>query len=60
MGILDDAAGKAKEFLGTDQGEQVSDKVIDGVADKANDLTGGKFEDQITQGQQAADGAIGH
>lgn len=60
MGFLDDAADKAKGFLGTDQGEQVSDNVLDGVADKANDLTGGKFEDQIKQGQQAADNAIGN
>lgn len=60
MGFVDDAVDKAKGFLGTDQGEQVSDNVLDGVADKANDLTGGKFEDQIAQGQQAADNAIGN
>jgi hypothetical protein len=59
MGFLDDAIDKAKDFLGTDQGEEVSDNVLGGVADKANDLTGGKFEDQIQQGEQAADGAIG-
>ncbi|GAA4177354.1 antitoxin [Gryllotalpicola koreensis] len=60
MGFLDDAVDKAKDFLGTDQGEQVSDNVLDGAAAKANDLTGGKFEDQIKQGQQAADNAIGN
>ncbi|AYG02918.1 antitoxin [Gryllotalpicola protaetiae] len=60
MGLLDDAVDKAKGFLGTDQGEQVSDNVLDGAADKASDLTGGKFEDQIKQGQQAADNAIGN
>jgi hypothetical protein len=59
MGFLDDAIDKAKDFLGTDQGEEVSDNVLGTVADKANDLTGGKFEDQIQQGEQAADGAIG-
>ncbi|GAA4190245.1 hypothetical protein GCM10022288_19230 [Gryllotalpicola kribbensis] len=59
MGFLDDAVDKAKDFLGTDQGEQVSDNVLAGVADKANDLTGGKFEDQIAQGRQTADDAIG-
>ncbi|GAA4159982.1 hypothetical protein GCM10022286_15340 [Gryllotalpicola daejeonensis] len=60
MGFLDDAVDKGKDFLGTDQGEQVSDNVLGGIADKANDLTGGKFEDQISQGQQAADDAIGN
>ena len=59
MGFLDDAIDKAKDLLGTDQGEQVSDNVLGAAADKANDLTGGKFEDQIQQGEQAADGAIG-
>jgi len=59
MGLLDDAINKGKDFLGTDQGEQMSDNVLEGAAGKANDLTGGKFTDQINQAEQAADGAIG-
>ncbi|MCL2514484.1 MAG: antitoxin [Microbacteriaceae bacterium] len=59
MGFLDDAINQGKDFLGTDQGEQISDNVLNAAAEKANDLTGGKFSDQIQQGEQAADGAIG-
>lgn len=69
MADLGDLTGKAKEFLDSDavqnalkseQAEDISDKLLDGVADVANKVTGGKFEDQIDGARDAADGAIGN
>jgi len=67
MGI-DDITGKAKEFLESDQvkgmleseqAEDISDKVLDAVADAADRFTGGKFSDQIEDVKSSIDGAIG-
>ena len=67
MGI-DDITAKAKEFLNDgrvadalkgEQAEDISDKVLDGVADVANKVTGGKFEEQIDGAREAADKAVG-
>lgn len=67
MGI-DDITGKAKEFLESDQvkgmleseqAEDISDKVLEGVADVADKVTGGKFTDQIEDVKSNIDGAIG-
>ncbi|MDO8337442.1 MAG: antitoxin [Microcella sp.] len=67
MGI-DDITGKAKEFLESDQvkgmleseqAEDISDKVLDAVADAADKVTGGKFSDQIEDVKSNIDGAIG-
>ena len=67
MGI-DDITAKAKEFLNdgrvadalkSEQAEDISDKVLDGVADVANKVTGGKFEEQIDGAREAADKAVG-
>ncbi|MEV8337835.1 Rv0909 family putative TA system antitoxin [Leucobacter sp. NPDC077196] len=68
MGI-DDLTAKAKEFLAdnrvsealkSEQAEDVSDKLLDSVADAANKATGGKFEDKIADARDAADKAIGN
>ncbi|UAJ81511.1 antitoxin [Leifsonia sp. ZF2019] len=68
MAGLDDITNKAKEFLDSDtvknalkseQAEDISDKLLDGVADAANKVTGGKFESQIDGARDAADKAIG-
>lgn len=65
---LDDITTKAKEFLDNDnvknalkseQAEDISDKLLDGVAGAANKVTGGKFEDQIEGARDAADKAVG-
>ncbi|GIT79226.1 hypothetical protein LLS1_08950 [Leifsonia sp. LS1] len=65
---LDDITNKAKEFLDSDtvknalkseQAEDISDKLLDGVADAANKVTGGKFESQIDGARDAADKAVG-
>ncbi len=67
MGI-DDITGKAKEFLESDQvkgmleseqAEDISDKVLDAVAEAADKVTGGKFLDQIEDVKSNIDGAIG-
>lgn len=67
MGI-DDITGKAQEFLNdnkvkealdSQQAEDISDKLLDGVAGFADKLTGGKFSEQIEGARDAADGAVG-
>lgn len=58
MGI-DDIINKAKDMLGTEQGEQISDTVLDKASDLANQVTGGKFEGQIGGVRDSIDGAIG-
>lgn len=56
---LGDMAKKAKDALSSEKGEQTSDKVLDGAADLANKVTGGKHADKIQQGRDAADERIG-
>lgn len=67
MGI-DDITGKAKEFLESDQvkgmleseqAEDISDKVFEGVAEVADKVTGGRFTEQIEDVKTNIDGAIG-
>lgn len=65
---LDDITKKAQEFLaddkvknalGSQQAEDISDKLLDGVADAASTVTGGKFDEQISGAKAAADKAVG-
>ncbi|MBG6056994.1 hypothetical protein RCH16_000180 [Cryobacterium sp. MP_M5] len=65
---LEDITKKAQDFLGdnkvkdalnSEQAEDISDKLLGGVADLANKVTGGKFEEQIEGARAAADGKIG-
>jgi len=69
MAGLDDITNKAKEFLDSgavkdalksEQAEDISDKLLDGVADAADKVTGGKFSDQIEGARNAADEKIGN
>jgi cobalamin biosynthesis protein CbiD len=69
MAGLDDITNKAKEFLDSDavkdalkseQAEDVSDKLLDGVAGAAKKVAGGKFEEQIDGARDAADGKVGN
>ena len=53
------ADDKVKDALGSQQTEDISDKLLDGVADAASKITGGKFDGQIDGAKKAADGAIG-
>jgi hypothetical protein len=61
MGLLDDAKEKLTNLVNDnpDKVEEFSDKGLDAAADKANDLTGGKYADQIQQGRDTADEKIG-
>ncbi|WP_309617463.1 antitoxin [Salinibacterium sp.] len=65
---LEDITGKAQEFLNdnkvkdalnSQQAEDISDKLLDGVAGVADKITGGKFAEQIDGARDAADGAVG-
>lgn len=67
MGI-DDITGKAQEFLNdnkvkdalnSQQAEDISDKLLDGVAGVADKITGGRFAEQIDGARASADNAIG-
>jgi len=61
-------ADKAKQFLDSDQvkdalkseqAEDISDKVLDGVEDAVNKATGGRFEQQIEDARDNVDKAVG-
>ncbi|RBP63676.1 antitoxin protein of toxin-antitoxin system [Brevibacterium sanguinis] len=56
---FDDLINQAKDALSSDQAEQISDQGLDRAADFGNDLSGGRFGDQIDQGREAADGHVG-
>ena len=69
MAGMDDITKKAQEFLNDDkiknalkseQAEDISDKLLDSVADAANKVTGGKFEDQIDGVRDNVDKNIGN
>jgi len=71
MSAFDELAKKAGDFIGdnkeqidaalkSEQAEDISDKVLDGVAGVADKVTGGKFGDHIAGLRDAADGAIGN
>ncbi|MCU4298865.1 antitoxin [Brevibacterium permense] len=57
---LDDLTNKAKDALNSDKGEEISDQGLDKASDAANNVTGGKFEDQINQGRDGADDKFGN
>lgn len=61
MGFLDDAKAKAEELINQnpDKVEELSDQAIEKGGDAVDSATGGKFSDQIDQGQTKADEAIG-
>lgn len=53
-------AEKVQEALKSEQAEGISDKILDGVADLANKVTGGKHADKIEEARSAADKQIGN
>jgi hypothetical protein len=65
---LEDITKKAQEFLGdnkvqealkSEQAEDISDKLLDGVAGAVNTVTGDKFDQQVEGARAAADKAVG-
>ncbi|GAA3655667.1 Rv0909 family putative TA system antitoxin [Microbacterium marinilacus] len=68
---LDDLVNKGKELfeqnkdkvegaLKSDQAEEISDKVIDGVAGAAKKVLPENLHDKVDSARDAADGAIGN
>ncbi|WIB59382.1 antitoxin [Curtobacterium sp. MCLR17_007] len=69
MAGFDDITKKAQEFLKDgkvqdalkgEKAEDISDKVLDGVADAVKKATGGKFDDKIDNARDSADKHIGN
>jgi hypothetical protein len=56
---LNDITRKAQEFLKSEKGEQISDKVLDGGAAVANKVTGNKHADKIKSARRTADKHLG-
>lgn len=56
---LDDLTSKGKDALGSEQGEQASDKGIDGAGDAFDKATGDRFAEHTDKAQEGADGAVG-
>lgn len=50
---------KIQAALKSEQAEQISDTILDGAAQAAKKVTGGKFDSQIDQARDGADKAIG-
>jgi hypothetical protein len=51
---------KAKEFLDSDKGEQVSDQGLDKAGQVVDQKTGGTHDAQIDKGVDLADGKLGN
>ena len=69
MAGFDDITKKAQEFLNdpkvkdalnSEQAEDISDKLLDGVAGAAKKVTGGKFDDKIEGARDQADKHVGN
>jgi hypothetical protein len=52
-------ADKAQQAASSEKGEQASDAAIDKAGDAASSGTGGKFDDKINAGEDAADKKVG-
>ena len=66
---IENITGKAQEFLKdprvtealkSEKAEDISDKVLGGVADAVKKATGGKYDDKIDGARDAADKRIGN
>jgi len=51
---------KVKDALKSEKAEDISDKLLDGVATAAQKATGSKFDEQIEGARKAADDKIGN
>jgi hypothetical protein len=69
MAGFDDITKKAQEFLNdpkvkdalnSEQAEDISDKLLDGVAGATKKVTGGKFDDKIDGARDEADKHVGN
>ena len=51
---------KVKDALKSEKAEDISDKLLDGVAGVAQKATGSKFDDKIESARKAADDKVGN
>lgn len=58
--FLSENSDKIQDALKSEQAEGISDKLLDGAADLANKVTGGKFTDQVEDVRKNIDGKIGN
>ncbi|WP_416393906.1 MULTISPECIES: antitoxin [unclassified Curtobacterium] len=58
--FVDQNKDKIEEALKSDKAEEVSDKLIHGLADGLKKFTGGKFDEQIDKTAADLDGKIGN
>jgi len=54
-----DFGDMAKNALNSEQGENMSDQALHKAGDAAGDATGGRFDEQIDKGEDAADERLG-
>ncbi|MBK9476289.1 MAG: antitoxin [Tetrasphaera sp.] len=61
MGVFDSMKEKVEELLGQnpDKVEELSDAGIEKAGDAVDQATGGKFSDQVDQGENMLDEKIG-
>jgi hypothetical protein len=50
---------KVKDALSSEQAEDISDKLLDGVTDAVHKATGGKFDAQVEDARREADKRVG-
>ena len=50
---------KVKDALNSEQAEDISDKLLDGVTDAVHNATGGKFDTQVEDARREADKRVG-
>ncbi|MBA8989116.1 CHASE3 domain sensor protein [Curtobacterium pusillum] len=58
--FVDENRDKIEDALKSDRAEDVSDKIIHGLADGIKKVTGGKFDEQIDKAAQNLDDKIGN
>ncbi|WP_208317299.1 antitoxin [Canibacter zhoujuaniae] len=57
--LINENKEKIDAALNSEQAEAATDKVLDGAANIANKVTGGKFADKIAEARDAADEKLG-
>lgn len=50
---------KVKEALSSEQAEDISDRLLDGVKNAVQGATGGKFDEQVEAARDEADKRVG-
>lgn len=58
--FVDENRDKIEEALRSDKAEEVSDKIIHGLADGLKKVTGGRFDEQIDKTAENLDDKIGN